>query len=87
MLDENVRETVCCLREVTAGTFYWRVKNITRNLIAEIFDSMFTYRGRGHGGQFPDEIRLHFMFEATRKLGYFLQVLVETLHCDLILQC
>ena len=48
---------------------------------------MFTYRGRGHGGQFPDEIRLHFMFESTRKLGYFLQVLVETFHCDLILEC
>ena len=85
MFDENVQETVCCLR-ATTGTFYWReLKKISPVTILRIF--MFTYRGRGYGGQFPDEIRLHFMFESTRKLGYFLQVLVETFHCDLILEC
>ena len=86
MFDENVRETVCCLR-AAAGSFYLK-KNITRhNHERDIYKFVFTYWSRGYGGQFPDEISLHFMFESTRKLGYFLQVLVETLHCDLILEC
>ena len=84
MFDENVREeTVCCLR-AAAGSFYLK-KTTPVTIARDIYGCVFTYRGRGYGGQFPDEISLHFMFESTRKLGYFLQVLVETLHCDLIL--